>query len=362
MQKSGIYVHIPFCKRKCDYCSFVSTSELSLQNKYFHRLKAEISACDGVEADTVYFGGGTPSVAFRGFLTQIFNELNQRFDLTELNEFTVECNPESVSYAFLSECKHLGVNRLSMGLQSASDVVLKGVGRVHDAAMFVEAVRRAKSFGIDNISADLMLGLPNQTEDDVVAGVEILDRTGITHASVYSLSVEDGTPLSRSGYTVDDDFQADLYALAVSELKKYGYERYETSNFARNGKRAIHNVKYWTGADYYGFGVAAHSLINGVRCENTSDINEYISGATLKNKFKLSACDEREEFIMLRLRMDDGIDFAEYTKKFAKDLLVEKVDAVNKLLSLGLIEIKDKKLKTSEKGVYLLNSIITELL
>ena len=362
MEKAGIYLHIPFCRRKCDYCSFVSTPDNSLQDEYLYRLKAEIDACEGAVADTVYIGGGTPSTAFRGFLTQVCSALKRKFDLDELKEFTIECNPESVSFGFLSECKTLGVNRLSLGLQSADDEILKSIGRVHTVNDFITAVKRAKSFGIDNISGDLILGLPKQTEKDIENAIELFASLDLSHVSVYSLSVEKGTPLFKSGYKPDDDYQSDLYEFAVSKLKTFGYDRYEVSNFARNGKRAVHNTKYWTGADYYGFGVSAHSLIKGERIANVSSIKEYLLGKTQAERTALTVDDEREEFIMLRLRVVDGLSLSEYERRFSKDLLLEKKTEIDKLLNLGLVKLKGDRLKVEDKGVYLLNSIITELI
>lgn len=363
MKKAGIYVHIPFCRSKCDYCAFVSTPMLDLQEKYLDRLLSEIAHFDGGQKiDTLYFGGGTPSVARRGFLTQVYNALSKKFDLSDLEEFTVECNPESVSFGFLCECKHLNVNRLSMGLQSADDTVLEEIGRVHTVDQYKQAVKRAQSFGIDNVSGDLILGLPNQNMEDVVKAVKIFAELNLNHVSVYSLSVEEGTPLCSSGYSVSDDLQADMYDLAVSELKEYGFDRYETSNFARNGMRSKHNGKYWTGEDYYGFGVAAHSLIGDIRKENTDSISEYIRGITVKNKYKLTKEDRKKEFIMLRLRTTDGLPLNEYKEKFSEDLLQVRAQNVEKLLNAELIEVNGDILKTSEKGAYLLNSIITELI
>lgn len=362
MEKAGIYIHIPFCRKKCDYCAFVSTDNQTLQSDYLYRLKAEIASSKIEKADTLYVGGGTPSVAHRGFLTKIYSELKAKKAFDELKEFTVECNPESVSFGFLSECRVLGVNRLSMGLQSANDEILKSIGRVHSVSDFCEAVKRARSFGIENISGDLILGLPSQDEQDIEKAIDIFDELGIDHISIYSLSVEEGTPLAKRGYNIDDDYQADLYDFALYKLREKGYERYEVSNFARNGKVAQHNTKYWTGANYYGFGVSAHSLINGKRKENTSSITEYLSGVTVKKEIKLTPTDIHEEFIMLRLRMSKGIDLMEYERNFGRNLLDYRKKEIDKLSALGVIEICSNRLKATDKGFYLLNSIITELL
>lgn len=355
-------MHFPFCKHRCAYCSFVSSTDFSLQEEYYYRLKAEISSrVPYGESDTLYFGGGTPSAVKHGLLSEVYREIEKYFG-SRYAEFTVEANPDSVSAEFLSECRDMGVNRISMGLQSADDSVLKKIGRIHDVAKFLAAARTIKAYGFENVSSDLILGLPGQTLSDVENAVRLFDKTGMTHVSVYSLSVESGTPLYESGYKPDDDRQADMYGRAVEILKQYGYLRYEVSNFARDGKIALHNYKYWTGADYYGFGAAAHSLEKNVRRENTDSLYDYLAGKTLKAEYKLTPTDVRTEYIMLRLRTEKGINLLDYGLRFGVPLLAEKEKEIKKLLSAKVIEINGNILKTTDKGFYLLNSVITELL
>ncbi len=312
-------------------------------------------------ADTLYFGGGTPSVVRCGLLREVYGEIRKYFG-GDFKEFTVEANPDSVSKEFLRECADMGVNRISMGLQSADDKVLKRIGRVHDVARFTVAAEEVKKSGIKNISSDLILGLPGQKQDDPENAVELFDKLGMTHVSVYSLSVEKGTPLYESGYKADDDLQADMYERTVEKLKEYGYLRYEVSNFARDGKFAFHNLKYWTGADYYGFGAAAHSLTGKLRRENTDSLKDYVNGKVLKSQYLLTAEDVRTEYIMLRMRTETGIDLDDYAARFGVSLLSEREKEVKKLLFAGVIEVKDNILKATDKGFYLLNSVVTELL
>lgn len=310
----------------------------------------------------MYFGGGTPSVMRRGILSETAELLRSSFDLSELKEFTVEANPDSVTDGFLNECVKAGVDRISMGLQSADDNVLKAIGRAHDVNRFIEAVKSARAYGINNLSSDLILGLPEQTEEDIPKAISLFDGLNIDHVSVYALSVEEGTRLYKSGYKPDEDRQADMYELAVSELGKYGYERYEVSNFARNGKIALHNYKYWTGADYYGFGVAAHSLIGKTRLANTDSLTEYLSGKATETATELTEADEKEEFIMLRLRLSEGLSLNEYREKFGESLLDEKKRQLEKLVKAGAVDIKNGRIIATDKGTYLLNSVITELI
>lgn len=356
-------MHFPYCKRKCAYCAFTSSADYSTKGAYLHRLKTEISSrAQNESISTLYFGGGTPSTLTGGYLTEVYNLIAENFCVDRLEEFTVECNPDSVTEEFLSECKNMGVTRLSVGLQSVNDDVLKAVGRVHDVKKFVSAIDLIKQKTSCDVSSDIIIGLPGEQEGDVKNAIALLDELGVEHISLYSLTVEEGTPLYESGYTPDEDAQADGYEKAVAELKSRGYVRYEVSNFAKNGKIAKHNYKYWTGADYYGFGAAAHSLVCGVRYANANDVSDYIRGSAPVETTYLTQDDKREEFVMLGLRTCDGVDLARYEALTGKRLTDEKSAEIKKLLSYGLIEVTDTALKATDKGVYLLNSIITELI
>lgn len=298
----------------------------------------------------------------RGGFTDIAVSLRQSFDLSGLIEFTTEANPESVTSDFLSECREIGINRLSMGLQSANDEILKKIGRLHSVSDFIGAVKLAKRHGIENVSGDLIVGLPGQDDTDVIKAAELFDKLGLSHASVYALTVEEGTPLYRSGYKSDDDREADLYDAAAECLKRYGYYRYEVSNFARDGRISRHNTKYWTGADYYGFGAAAHSLVKGRRLANTPDIAAYITGTAKPEIQTLTIDDERTEMIMLRLRTVAGLDLSEYATMTHSDLMEEKSAEIARLVGYGTITAENGKITLTDKGFYLMDSVIEELL
>lgn len=364
MQKKevGVYIHIPFCVKRCDYCSFVSCSIFKLQPKYIYRLKTEIAQrARGERVDTVYIGGGTPSTLFRGALTEIKKALDSAFDLGKVREFTVECNPESASDEFFDECVGIGVNRISMGLQSADDEVLTRAGRVHDVASFFDAAKRARAHGISNLSGDVMIGLDGEKIGGSVRAARLLADAGFSHVSAYALSVDEPTPLAGRGFSPDPDEQADEYERVASELKSLGYERYEISNFACDGKRALHNTKYWTGENYYGFGAAAHSLLDDTRFANSEDIMAYSEGEE-PSVIELTDEDKRTEFIMLRLRLKEGFSLREYESRFGGNILAEKASEIEKLVSRNLITISDGRLAVSESGIYLTNSVIVELL
>lgn len=357
---AGAYVHFPYCRSRCAYCAFVSTDRLATRGEYVRRLLAEIEErADGRKTDTFYFGGGTPSVMPRGTISAVAAALRRGLN-AEIKEFTVEANPESASEDFFSECEDAGVTRISMGLQSASDEVLRRARRAHDLAGFIAAARRVR--GRFDLSSDLIVGLPGETEGDIARAIELFDELNVCHASVYMLSVEEGTPLHRSGYRADDDMLADRMERAAELLARRGLTRYEVSNFARPGKEAMHNSKYWTGADYFGFGAAAHSLLCGVRRENTSDLAAYLAGKTLADEYALTADDRREELVMLRLRTREGLSLAEYARVTGGDLATEKRAEIERLVHAGLVIADGGTLRATDRGFMMLNSVITELI
>lgn len=363
MNEIGIYVHIPYCASKCKYCSFTSSVNNKTEEQYVSALINEIkSKRTGELVTSVYFGGGTPSVLKNGQINRILSSIRDNYSISDDCEITVEANPESATDEFLDECKLSEVNRLSFGLQCADNEILKKIGRLHTVEQFTEAVNGAKNRGFDNISGDIIIGLEGENDKTVIDSLVLLDSLKIDHVSVYSLSVEKGCIMYTEKYRPDEDLMADRYDLCCEFLKNAGYERYEISNFARNGKVSRHNNKYWTGVDYLGFGVAAHSLRNGVRSENTSSINKYISGVSTVNEILLTKTDYIEEFIMLGLRLKSGISLSKYYKKFGERLEEKKAAEIKKLLGSGIIEIVGDYLRATDKGAYVLNYIITELI
>ncbi len=360
---TGVYVHVPFCHGKCRYCSFVSTVNPAGQREYVARICDEIAAFgDGDKADTVYFGGGTPSCLYPGAISTIFSALRDKFVFDKNAEITCEANPESATPEFIEECLKNGVNRLSFGLQCADDAVLKTAGRLHTAGDFVRAVKLARLCGIENISADFIIGLEGENRDILTKTLELIDSLDVPHVSAYSLSVEKGCVMYSGKYRPDEDAMADDYEYASDFLRNRGYDRYEISNFAKNGKISRHNTKYWTGADYVGFGPAAHSYYKGYRYANTDNIAAYLGGKNTVSREFIDKPQQREEFIMLRLRLKEGISLSKYRDLFGAELTSEKKNEVEKLLKLGVIDIKNDRLFATDKGVYVLNRIITELI
>lgn len=358
----GIYVHIPFCRSKCKYCAFVSTPDMSLQQRYVSALLSEIASSHerGVRVDTVYIGGGTPSCLFDGGVTRIIAAVRDNFDVAPKAEITIECNPESVTNRFVDECIESGVNRVSMGLQSACDDVLRAVGRVHKYADYIAAVKLLRT-AFDNISSDLILGLPQQGVDDIDRAVDTIAQYCV-HASVYALSVENGTPLFSQGYEPDDDVVADMYDRACLRLDEHGFKRYEVSNFARDGKRSAHNIKYWRGAPYLGFGVAAHGYDGeNTRYAHGDDIYGYLADQTPRS-YQLTPKDRYNEYVMLALRTSDGIDLSDYEKRFGRSFIVDNEHVLQGLIADGYVTVGHGRVKIADKYMFVMNGIIEQLM
>lgn len=358
----GVYIHIPFCRSKCGYCAFVSLTDMSLRQAYVDVLLREIESCpeSGSDVDTVYIGGGTPSCLYDGAILSVLKKVYSTFKVDRNAEITVECNPESATQTFADECKSSGVNRISIGLQSASDSILRSIGRVHDRARFISALGILGS-RFDNISSDIILGLPEQTVSDIETAVKIISDN-CTHASVYALTVENGTPLYRSGYTPDDDLIAEFYDRACDLLYAHGFERYEVSNFARSGKQSRHNNKYWACEPYIGFGVAAHGYDgNDIRYGHTDDVHEYLS-APLRKTVCLSDKDRYNEYVMLRLRTECGIDRNAFCGRFGYDFIDRNATILKKMEKDGLIICNGETVRISPKYMFVMNGIIEELM
>lgn len=358
----GIYIHIPFCKSKCDYCAFVSTPDLSLQKAYVNALIDEIKNCDtrSKRVDTVYIGGGTPSCLLDGALSDIFSSVRDAFDVANDAEITVEMNPESCKSEFADECVACGVNRVSMGLQSSDDAILKSVGRIHSRDGYISAAKLL-SARFDNISSDIIIGLPNQNREDVLRSVNIVSDY-CSHISVYALTVEDGTKLCADGYIPDDDNTADLYEYAYGLLQKRGYDRYEVSNFALCGRQSIHNNKYWACLPYLGFGVAAHGYDGEyTRYRHTDDIKKYVDCHEIM-RVGLSEKDRYNEYVMLRLRTERGIDRKSFCDRFGYDIAERKGAELLRLCKDGCVVMDESSVKIAPKYMFVMNGIIEDLM
>ena len=372
----GIYVHIPFCRSKCEYCDFYSipgARSKELMTRYLDAVIAHIresAPCAvGYEVDTVYFGGGTPSFFGATGLSRIFAEIDRRFDVSRDAEVTLEANPDSVTLPMLTQLRRAGFNRISIGVQSDIDEQLKALGRPHNYKQAQQAVSMARRAGFNNVSGDLMFGLPNQTREQWMQTLRNVIDLKADHISCYGLKVEPGTKLYeyRSCANLpDDDAQADMYFYAVETLEQFGYHQYEISNFAKDGYICRHNMKYWTGDEYLSFGPCAASDFAGKRFTIAPDIEKYMEGVLNKGAI-LSECEtvpmrERAgEYLMLRLRTVDGVEEGEYTKSFL--LPFEPLEEVfQKLSKQDLCKNVSGRWRLTPKGFMLSNSIIVLLL
>ncbi len=375
MKTIGIYVHFPFCASKCAYCNFNSYSDQNeLQNSYISALLKEIKENSNKKTivDSIFIGGGTPSFMPDGTIFTLLSQLRQCYTVDSDAEITIECNPNSVTPTKASEWKEAGVNRVSIGLQSASDRLLKFIGRSHTKKDYLNAIDCIRNAGINNINTDCLIGLPHQKLSDVKHTLGIVTKMQCTHCSVYSLILEDGTPLSdmvSSGKVKlpKEEKTLGMYNYSCDFLREFGYNKYEVSNFAKKGFECKHNLHTWQMKEYIGFGAGAHSYFGGYRYSNVCQIDQYIECMNAKNnaveaREKLSSTEKFEETIMLGLRTKYGIDLDEIKKEYKIDLLKTKKETINMLLSQGWINLVYNRIIATELGLTVLNKIILELI
>lgn len=371
----SLYVHIPFCESKCHYCSFVSIkSNEEFREKYVEYLIKEIKLCrnNTFAVKSIFIGGGTPSILSGEQIERILSAIYENFLINKDAEITIEANPNSFSKEKAEIYKKSGINRISFGLQSDNDDILKTIGRVHTKEDFFRAIEFAKNAGFENINADVMLGLPNQKLSDVESTLETLISQDVTHISCYSLILEEGTKLNswvENGEIIlpTEDETVKMYDFCLKFLEKHKIFRYEVSNFAKKGFESAHNLTYWTGGNYLGLGLNSHSKIGDKRSENTANFSEYFFeidklNFPIKNKITLSKDEKREEFVMLSLRIKQGIDCFEYEKLFNENLIEAKKQEIEFLTGLKLIKCENGHIFCTNKGYKVLNQIILKLI
>ena len=374
-EKLGIYIHIPFCKTKCDYCDFYSLPEREgTMDDYLKALVAHIREtaplAKGWQVDTVYIGGGTPSFFGGKRLSALLGEVKKRFSVARDAEITCEANPESADLKFLKTIRRAGVNRLSLGMQSACDAELHAVHRLHDFSQVVSAVQWARKVKFKNLSLDLIYGLPGQDMDTWRKSLEAALSLEPEHLSCYGLKVEPGTPLDgrvmRGEALPDDDTQADMYLWTVERLRQAGYLQYEISNFARPGFQSRHNLKYWMSRPYIGFGPGAHSDFGGRRYSFVRDLDKYImgilNGGRVIEEDQLIPHRERGgEYLMLRLRTTRGIEEWEYRREFSMnfDPLEQKLEEYE---HQGWAVKEENRWRLTPKGFLVSNQLIGDLM
>ena len=373
---AGIYLHIPFCVRKCAYCDFVSFAEGGVPESYLEALLAELELVargGGYPAafDTVFFGGGTPSLLSGAQMQTILDAIRAHFALRVDAEISMECNPGTVTPEKLAAYRAAGINRLSIGLQSTHDALLKKIGRIHDFAQFLETLSSARAAGFDNVNVDLMHGLPNQTLEQYRDSLQTVCDLGVQHISAYSLILEEHTPLYfrvEKGEVAlpDEDLVADMQDAGIAYLEERGFHRYEISNFALDGFACRHNLNYWHNGEYLGFGVAAHAAVRQgrwTRFANVDSLEEYYrllarGKRPLAETIRLTPRDEMFECVMLGLRLVRGVDRARFLARFQLDVVEAYPLAMEKLRKRGWVIETEGAIALNSKGLDLQNEAL----
>jgi len=356
----GIYIHVPFCLRKCPYCDFYSVPYNPVNaERYVQAVMRNIRHYSRTATvDTLYFGGGTPSLLTPFQVGNIIQSVKFSFKLADDAEITLEVNPAAVTAESLAEYRRFGINRLSVGIQSLIDSELQTLGRLHTAENAVETVKNAVKSGFGNISCDLMIGLPNQKVDDVDYSIRKLAETPITHISAYILKIEENTAFGRAGVQLpDEDSVADMYLEICSSLERHSFKQYEISNFAKIGYESRHNNKYWKYCDYLGIGPSAHSCFEGKRFAVDRDLRAFLADSSQK----VNITDENpcsfEERAMLKLRLSEGFPIEECGDK--KDEILQKIP---RLVNEGYVTFEGGIIALTKKGFVMSNSIIGHLI
>jgi oxygen-independent coproporphyrinogen-3 oxidase len=372
----GLYLHVPFCKSKCHYCDFCSFPTLENSDTYLEALGHEarlLSIEHGrLAPKTIYVGGGTPTLLSRAAWESLARMLESHFDLSEVVEWSVEGNPESTRRPLLDTLRAIGVNRFSMGIQTMDQPLLETIGRIHTPQDVEAAFEALRSAGFDNVNLDLMTGLPGQTLEAVNA---TLDRVGIfdpEHLSAYGLKIEEGTRfdrLERQGLLKlpEEDLERAMDHRIREVLRARGYRHYEISNYAKAGRECRHNLNYWNCGSYAALGLSAHGYLLGTRYENTSDMSEYLGriqeGALpMVSRETINAEEDEKEWLMLRLRLADGICYEAYERRYGKSFLKEKEEAIRRLSGTGWIEAGSEALRLTESGMDFANAVIVEFI
>lgn len=367
MEELGIYIHIPFCKQKCFYCDFCSfANKNEMQEKYVETVINEIKNITHKEkytVTTIYLGGGTPSILNPEYIKNILQEIKSSFKILDDAEITIEINPGTVNEEKLKRYKEYGINRLSIGLQSANDKILKNIGRIHDYKQFEETFFFARKCGFKNINVDLMIGLPTQAIEDVKQTLEKIIQKNPEHISVYSLIIEEGTTIEKlinenKLQLPDEETERIMYWTVVNELKENGYNQYEISNFSKKTYESKHNTNCWKQKQYIGLGTSAHSYLNKKRYSNTNNIEEYIKNIQESNISKNITIHEEQteestmnEYMLLGLRMIQGININEFEQKFKTDPTIKYKEILEKLQKENLIQITKTSIKLTKQGI-----------
>ncbi|NLJ57437.1 MAG: radical SAM family heme chaperone HemW [Tissierellia bacterium] len=377
MKKLGIYIHIPFCTKKCGYCDFYSVKWNEVQeDRYIQSAIKEIQSYkrlgDKFVVDTVFIGGGTPSIIKAESIEKLLNEVKKIFTVKKDAEITMEANPNTLTEDNLKEFNRIGINRLSMGVQSLEDNILKKIGRSHNSKEALEAIDRAKSQGFENINADLMFNIPGQTVESIKETILQLIKKGIKHISFYSLKLEEGTPMYKlekdNKITMpEEELERAMYHAGIELMEKHKLLQYEVSNFAVKGYECRHNLKYWNQDEYIGIGPSAHSFLGSMRFNNPPNLTEYIVSSEDEiferniQEF-MTEEDLSFEYIMLRLRLTEGLNLSDFKNKFKIDFKEKYLEQIKYLTENNLAELSDESMKLTRKGMDISNYVFMQFM
>lgn len=367
---NSLYIHVPFCKSKCYYCNFVSLVNINnYAESYVNTLLREIESVFNNRKNpplkTIYIGGGTPSLMDIKYLDKIFSQINNLTAISQNTEITLEINPGTVDIEYLKNLKSLGINRLSIGVQSFDDKILKAINRIHNAKEAIETVKMVNKAGFNNINIDLMYGLPYQDMNIWENTLNNAIKLEINHISTYGLKIEEGTVFGKNipSNLPDEDLIVSMYADMTNILTNKGFNQYEISNFALSGYESKHNLAYWHNEEYFGLGLSAHGYIDGIRYSNTENIEEYIKNPLLKlSEHKVSFQEAVEEGIFLGLRLIEGINIEKFNKEYNIDLYKKYGKIIEKHISSGFLELKEGFLKLTPNGILISNSILADFI
>lgn len=361
MTVRSVYIHIPFCKSICSYCDFCKfLHEEVYASEYLNELSKEIDKYyDNDKIRTLYIGGGTPSVLSLNNLKKLF-EITKKFDTSLLEEFTFEMNIDDITEEKLLLLKTNNVNRISIGIQSFNEINLKYLNRKHTKNEIIKNINLAKNY-FTNINVDLMFALPIETFSTLKKDVKEILKLDVPHISTYSLIIEQNTVLSHSKVKpIEEDLDYKMYSYILKELKKNNYNHYEVSNFAKEGYQSKHNLNYWQNNEYYGFGLGAHGFISELRYENTRSFNTYLKGNYRFNELVLSKREDMENEVILGLRKLEGINIVDFFNKYK--INIQEEFNITPLLKNGLLKIKDNNIYIPEEKIYIMNTILNEIL
>lgn len=381
MKKLGIYIHIPFCESKCFYCDFNSAkASESEKEDYVNHLLKEIELYKGGykkddlkrKIHSIFIGGGTPSSIDSKLIVKIMDQIHKTFDTSEIKEVTIECNPGSIDKSKIDDYIKAGINRVSIGLQTKDDDQLLRLGRIHNYSDFLNSVHILKEAGISNISVDLMIGLPNQTKNQIIEAIDEINRLELKHVSMYSLKLEEGTPFDdmyEDGILVlpSEDEERDMYHAGIERLKKYGYNQYEISNFSKEGKESKHNLLYWEIDEYIALGLGSSGFLSNERYVNYYDIGDYKKSIEenikpISSFEKINAFEEIYEGVILGLRLNKGIDVEVLFNKTGIDIEVLYKEEIEKNIARKLLIKEGKKYRLTKLGLDISNQVFVDFI